>query len=717
MPDVKARKEIAERRAIAAFVSMASMALVAACARETHDLDDGGESGDAGGTAAIDASMAAPDADAQVADAAAACAAPDATACAPACTIEWRFLGARPNEERGHSLVFDAANDRFVMFGGRSNATWVMPMSGPQANAWSRLEVPGELPPPRWDHAAVYDPRRGEMIVFGGYVDLASLSSTTTDANLWALSLSSPPRWRRVEACGPRPSARARASMIYDAANDRFIVAGGEMRRSTAPRADATHLVDTWALSLGDGAAWTELHPAHPFPVTSGGAAVYDSIEQRMLAYRTSTTAEASVWALSLSEAPDWTALSIGAGPAPSADALGAAYASADGGHLHLVTAGAEVWSLALDSMAWAHIADRLDDPYYFQTRAAADPAGDRILVRNPDSTYLISMAGDRTWRRIEAPPDPNSSFDSFLGPPMVFDATENRLFALQDVRQQVWALSLARPDLGWTPTLATSTRSVVYADSLSSMVFDAPERRIIFIGGINVGPRDPAVLTLGPRSTWSFPKTEGPAPLWIDHPAALLDASRDRILVYGGYPPRNEVLSLALTDPMRWTVLTSSHASPPTRSTPGAVIDTRRDRLIVVGGYSSERSVELLDVWALSLTSTPTWTELTTIGMPTNLHDPLAVYWPEGDAILIPWSSSDACGARSDLWMLPLDSLRWRRVFGHGASPTVSGPVNRGGLIYEALASSTDHGPLVFMPGHFGLPWLADLSTLDCPR
>jgi hypothetical protein len=77
-----------------------------------------------------------------------------------------------------HSAVYDQTNDRMIVFGGCAdvycfdplNDTWVLTnaigLGG--TPAWTQLSPSGNLPSPRSFHNAVYDATNNRMIVYGG---------------------------------------------------------------------------------------------------------------------------------------------------------------------------------------------------------------------------------------------------------------------------------------------------------------------------------------------------------------------------------------------------------------------------------------------------------------------------------------------------------------------------------------------------------------------
>ena len=138
-----------------------------------------------------------------------------------------RSISGRAN----HTMILDASGGRLVMFGGMDRLwvfpdVWTRPVSG--SSPWERLELSSN-PGGRRDHSAIYDPARRRMIVFGGskvrydspYDDGSYLADT------WALSLSGTPAWEPISPAGISPPKRNSHAAVYDPVRDRMIVFGG----------------------------------------------------------------------------------------------------------------------------------------------------------------------------------------------------------------------------------------------------------------------------------------------------------------------------------------------------------------------------------------------------------------------------------------------------------------------------------------------------------
>jgi hypothetical protein len=146
--------------------------------------------------------------------------------------------GSPPAARAGHTAVYDAANNRMIVFaGGRgtscpcTNDVWVLLHANGLDGApeWIQLSPAGTPPIDREDHTAVYVPDANSMIVFGGWRTAGPDQFYLND--VWVLSgangVGGSPAWIRRKAVGPQPSPRELASAVYDPASRRMIVFAG----------------------------------------------------------------------------------------------------------------------------------------------------------------------------------------------------------------------------------------------------------------------------------------------------------------------------------------------------------------------------------------------------------------------------------------------------------------------------------------------------------
>src|SRR5205809_341396 len=88
---------------------------------------------------------------------------------------------------------------------------------------------------------------------------------------------------------------------------------------------------------------------------------------------------------------------------------------------------------------------------------------------------------------------------------------------------------------------------------------------------------------------------------------SAIYDPVRDRMIVFAGYLVSNDVWALSLSGPPVWTQHTPAGMPDACRYAHSALYDPVHDRILDFGGYSYFSIMN--DVWAMSLGGTPAWT------------------------------------------------------------------------------------------------------------
>ena len=186
----------------------------------------------------------------------------------------WQKLavtGALPPVRISHSAVYDANNNRLIVFAGGQlgcgtycvlfNDVWVLSNANGTGGtpAWTQLAPTGTLPPGRAAHRAVYDATTNRMVIFGGGDD------GTDDRNdTWVLTnangLGETPQWIQMSPTGSLPTAREDFMVGYDPVANAMTVFGGAFYG------------DLWILSnangLGGTPAWQQITQSSPAPGT-----------------------------------------------------------------------------------------------------------------------------------------------------------------------------------------------------------------------------------------------------------------------------------------------------------------------------------------------------------------------------------------------------------------------------------------------------------------
>ena len=509
--------------------------------------------------------------------------------------------GTPPTGRTGHTAIYDPVRDRMIVFGGSSGGVrlsdvWALDLA---SLAWTPLAPSGTAPSARRGHAAIYDPVRDRMIVFGGSSSMGRLNDA------WVLDLASL-AWSPLAPAGGSPPVREDAAAAYDAARDRMIILGGT---------GAITLGDAWALDLA-APSWSPLAPAGATPPPRADhTAVLDATRDRLVVFGGSTATGANdVWTLDLAGATTWSAIVPAGGIPPIRDGIAPVVDSFR--HRMIVYGGGaaytDVWQLTLDrDPRWTMLA----------------PTG----TAPPGRAYHVAIH--------DAPRDRM----------VVFGGTSSGGQRLNDV----WALDLASH--AWSPITALGTPPAARANHAA--IYDPLRDRMIVFGGVttNMLLNDVWSLSLSTPATWTTIVPGGTPPAPRSYPSTIYDPGGDRMLMFGG-TGRNDVWSLNLSGPPAWTPIVPSGTPPHGRFGQSAHYDPYRARMIVYGGaYPGFPSYQYFgDTWQLDLTGPPSWTELAPSGPrpPPRLNHG-AVYDPVFDRMVVFAGEGENTVFYDDTWML----------------------------------------------------------------
>lgn len=207
-----------------------------------------------------------------------------------------------------------------------------------------------------------------------------------------------------------------------------------------------------------------------------------------------------------------------------------------------------------------------------------------------------------------------------------------------------------------------------------AASAYDAPQQSIVFFGGESAlgNLRDLWKLELSPAYHWERFEAAGAGPVDRFGFSYAYDASRRRLLVFGGQVASGytaEVWALSLAGTPAWS-LVSAAGGPTARNFAAMVYDPVRDRLLLHGGRNAGGT--LSDTWALSLGGTPTWLALAPSGVsPSARYGHAAAYDPAHDRMLF-FGGRGTSGVLGDFWSLSLSAgLAWSPVTGSGSAPT----------------------------------------------
>jgi Kelch motif protein/galactose oxidase-like protein len=226
-----------------------------------------------------------------------------------------------------HTAVYDAANSRMIVFGGCAftgdlctnllNDVWVLTNANGLSGTptWVQL-TPAGSPPPRWGHAAAYDPVNNRMIVYGGD------NGSVVFSDAWVLSnangVGGSPTWTQLIPSGGPPEGQDSPSVVYDPATNILVEFAGAAQNFghdtnsvwTLSNANGVGGAPVWKKILANGSAGSP-------PKRDGFVSAYDSANNRMVVFGGNADTPSGfpslndVWVLAnangVSGTPQWT--------------------------------------------------------------------------------------------------------------------------------------------------------------------------------------------------------------------------------------------------------------------------------------------------------------------------------------------------------------------------------------------------------------------------
>ena len=205
-----------------------------------------------------------------------------------------------------------------------------------------------------------------------------------------------------------------------------------------------------------------------------------------------------------------------------------------------------------------------------------------------------------------------------------------------------LWELPMAHAS-PWEPVKTTGTPPP--GDAFYAAILDIPRDRLVVVGGGSAW-----TLSLHGTSAWTGLDVTGTAPSFGG--PGLFDAARDRLLILDEH--ENTLWALSLSGTPAWTRQTPTGTPPVERFGASMIYDPLRDRLVLFSGEWDAFPLPS-DVWALSLSGTPAWTEVIATGeRPEGRFDATAIYDVVHDRMVV-YGGSDGFGHFRDAWALDL--------------------------------------------------------------
>ncbi|MBX2870635.1 MAG: hypothetical protein KTR30_00995 [Saprospiraceae bacterium] len=132
---------------------------------------------------------------------------------------QWKKINQKeaPEARSGHAMVYDAFNDRLLVFGGKNETGQLLnDLWSWNRSAWSQLKATG--PVQRQSHALVFNSNTGGVFLFGGSnAEKQSLNDT------WIYK---DENWKRISSSSI-PPARLQHTLTYDSERKKMILFGG----------------------------------------------------------------------------------------------------------------------------------------------------------------------------------------------------------------------------------------------------------------------------------------------------------------------------------------------------------------------------------------------------------------------------------------------------------------------------------------------------------
>ncbi len=182
--------------------------------------------------------------------------------------------GAGAGLRRDHAMAYHPVAGGVVLLGGSDSNDLVLDDTSVwNGTAWTSLSE-GQRPTARNRHALVYDSAQQRLIMFGG--DEGG-TEDVVPADTWLFEEGG---WRRKVCAQPGdcPAPRTGHVMVWDEARERVVLFGG----GYGSGGSYTLLGDTWEF---DGVDWTETTPAGSPPARTTAAMAYDPVRERTVLF------------------------------------------------------------------------------------------------------------------------------------------------------------------------------------------------------------------------------------------------------------------------------------------------------------------------------------------------------------------------------------------------------------------------------------------------
>lgn len=574
----------------------------------------------------------------------------------------WRspFTGGRS----GHSMVYDAARNRVVLFGGWDGDQFLSDTWEHDGLQWRAVSTPMP-PPPRHKAGMVYDSVRQLTVLFGG-------RNTDTLNDTWEYDGVS---WvARTDISGE--PARHNHAMAYDAGRGRVVLHGGLIFDGS----DYTWASDTREF---DGVSWRDSSPPTGPPELQAHAMVYDAARGNVLLFGgiyqvpndyemsdESWVYDGSTWA----PAPQ-----TGLGPGERYE-LGLTY---DASRQRVVLYGGgnfeeqldDTWEY--DGVAWSEVTPPLSPSPRTAPKLVYDQARN-VTVAFGGYRPFAEMLGDTweldgaVWTDVTPPAAPPArgyfgmAHDSSRQLTVLFGGTVDRTSALGDT----WEFD----GRGW---VETSPAGSPPPREQPTMVYDAFREQIVMFGG---GSVEAGTLQ---NDTWRYVDGQWEEVLPAQSPSSrtshtmAYDPIRDRVVLFGG----RSVVAFGLSDTWEFDGSEWERMEPPQspsgRFWHSMAYDASRKRIVLFGGFTADGNLN--DLWVYDGS---TWQQIPLETAPTGRFGAGLQYDDNTERLLLHGGTGTSGGAPyhldDDTWALTPNG--WLEL----VSPTSPQPRGGQGVVFD---------------------------------
>ncbi|MFX0093854.1 MAG: Kelch repeat-containing protein [Candidatus Hodarchaeota archaeon] len=185
------------------------------------------------------------------------------------------FPVTTPPVRKSHSMIYDAVNQKVILFGGYGaadrllNDTWAYDYT---SNSWTEL-LPPSSPIARYGHTMIYDAVNQKVILFGGNTWNAGYQHDT-----WAYDYTTN-TWIELTPT-IKPDVRYWHAMTYDSSNQKAILFGGYRLINS----ELIFYNDTWTYDYTTN-EWNQTAPTSQPPARNVHSLVYDSVNEKVILF------------------------------------------------------------------------------------------------------------------------------------------------------------------------------------------------------------------------------------------------------------------------------------------------------------------------------------------------------------------------------------------------------------------------------------------------